>query len=112
VARYRISGRARDDIARALEMSQERWGQVAMTRYRSLLTSAIRTIAARSEHPAARRRPDLGDGVRSYHVRHARGGRGVKAPVHVVYHRVEGDGLVQIIRVLHERMDPSRHLEG
>jgi toxin ParE1/3/4 len=30
--------------------------------------------------------------------------------VHVLYYRVLAPGLIEIVRVLHERMEPSRHL--
>jgi len=30
-------------------------------------------------------------------------------PVHMLYYRVIQPGLVEIVRVLHERMEPSRH---
>jgi plasmid stabilization system protein ParE len=31
-------------------------------------------------------------------------------PVHVIFYRVAGPGLVEIVRLLHERMEPSRYL--
>jgi hypothetical protein len=33
----------------------------------------------------------------------------VRRPVHVLFYRVVRPGLVEIVRVLHERMEPSRH---
>jgi toxin ParE1/3/4 len=36
----------------------------------------------------------------------------VRKPVHVLYYRVAADGVIEIVRVLHERMDPGRHLGG
>jgi len=62
---------------------------------------------------------DLGDraellpGVRSFHIRYARSEAleyKVKNPVHVLYYRVVRPGLIEIVGVLHERMEPSRHL--
>jgi hypothetical protein len=32
-------------------------------------------------------------------------------PVHVLYYRVAQKGVIEIVRVLHERMEPSRHLD-
>jgi toxin ParE1/3/4 len=34
----------------------------------------------------------------------------VTGPVHVLYYRVVRPNLVEIVRVLHVRMEPSRHL--
>jgi len=33
----------------------------------------------------------------------------VKKPVHVLYYRAIQSGVIEIVRVLHERMEPSRH---
>lgn len=58
-------------------------------------------------------RASLVRGVRSFHLRHVRvdepEGR-VRRPVHVIYFRAVRPGLIEIVRVLHERMEPSRHL--
>jgi toxin ParE1/3/4 len=32
--------------------------------------------------------------------------------VHVLYYRVADDGVIEIVRVLHDRMDPRRHLDN
>ena len=65
-------------------------------------------------HDVPKRRADeLRRGVRSFHVRHALtedSATRVRRPVDVVYYRVVEPGLIEIIRVLHERMEPSRHL--
>jgi toxin ParE1/3/4 len=55
---------------------------------------------------------DLAPGICSLHIRHARGDdprTAVKRPVHIVYYRATRPGTVEIVRVLHERMEPSRH---
>ena len=52
-------------------------------------------------------------GIRSFHLRHARAGKAeaqVRKPVHVIYYRAVRPGLLEIVRVLHERMEPSQHL--
>jgi toxin ParE1/3/4 len=35
----------------------------------------------------------------------------VRRPVHVLYYRIAQEGVIEIVRVLHEKMDPSRHLD-
>jgi len=73
----------------------------------------MRRVAADPEGPATRERTDLVPGVRSFHIRHARGQdleTRVERPVHILYYRVVEPGMVEIIRVLHDRMEPRRHL--
>ena len=56
---------------------------------------------------------ELMRGVRSFHIRHTRADEvepKVERPVHVLYYRAIRPDLVEILRVLHERMEPSRHL--
>jgi toxin ParE1/3/4 len=91
-----------------LATSRERWGEAARRRYASLLVTAIRGIARTPEGPAARRRADLSPDVRSLHAAHVQGVRSVREPVHVIYYRFDGV-TVEILRVLHDRMDLSRH---
>jgi len=47
--------------------------------------------------------------LRSFHLRNMGRDHFVKAPVHVIYYRRTRSSIV-IVRVLHERMDPSTHL--
>jgi toxin ParE1/3/4 len=73
----------------------------------------MRQIAAEPEGPVTRGRDELRPGIRSLHLRHARNADSegkVKRPVHVLYYRVITPDLIEIVRVLHERMEPSRHL--
>ena len=34
----------------------------------------------------------------------------MRKPAHVLYYRILDLGLIEIVRVLHERMEPSRHI--
>ena len=69
----------------------------------------MKSIALSPDGPTTRARHDLGRGARSLHLRQALARRDVQAPVHVVFYRVTGP-VIEIIRVLHERMDPARHV--
>jgi toxin ParE1/3/4 len=111
MARFRLSGPAQADLAAILDTSQQRWGVEGRSRYAALLAAALRAIAADPAGPTTRDRADLLPGVRSFHLDHARGRREVAAPVHVIYYRSAGASVIDIIRVLHERMDPWRHLD-
>jgi toxin ParE1/3/4 len=112
MTRFRLSRAAQADLASILEASRERWGESGRTRYAALIAAAMRKTAAHPEGPTTKARTDLASGVRSFHLRHARRGSGVGAPVHVLYYRAMDTGSIEILRVLHERMDPHLHLEG
>lgn len=74
----------------------------------------MRQVADEPQGPLTKNRTELRSGVRSFHVRFARrvaDDAKVKRPVHVLYYRVAERGVIEIVRVLHERMDPSRHLD-
>ena len=114
MARFRLARPAQIDLANILATSAERWGAEGRQRYAAVLASAMRQVAAEPVGPLTRKRPDLRSGIRSFHVRYARHaaeGATVRRPVHVLYYRVAEEGVIEIIRVLHERMEPSRHLD-
>ena len=78
-----------------------------------MIAATLRRIAADPLGGATKRRDDLRPGTRSFHMRHAHGVVArVASPVHVVFYRVEASDIVEIVRVLHERMDPARHVGG
>jgi toxin ParE1/3/4 len=110
MARVRLARPAQIDLAHLLATSAERWGAEGKQRYAAVLAAAMRQVAADPEGPLTRKRPDLRSGIRSFHVRHARTDAKVRRPVHVLYYRVAENGVIEIVRVLHERMEPSRHL--
>jgi toxin ParE1/3/4 len=109
MASFKISLAAQDDLETILASSEQRWGVDARKRYASLLIAAIRKIARDPSGSATKARDDLEPGFRSLHIRFA-GRRGlVQQPVHVVFFRTKGIE-VEIVRVLHERMDPLTHI--
>ena len=114
MARFRLSSPARAYIAQILAVSAERWGLESRRRYAALLAAAMRKVAAQPTGTSTRDRAELSRGVRSFHLRHARldGEAPVRQPVHVLFYRVVRPELVEIVRVLHERMEPSRHLSA
>jgi toxin ParE1/3/4 len=113
MARFRLSRLAQADLARILGTSAERWGIEGERRYAAALAAAMRKAAADPSGPATRGRAEVLPGMRSLHIRYSGGGEPeskVKRPVHILYFRPIEPGLIEIVRVLHERMDPSRHL--
>ncbi len=115
MVRYRLSEAAKADIASTLRASETLHGTEARIRYRALLTAAVRRIAAEPMGLSTVDRGDLFVRGRSFHIRHSRHESReapVGDPVHVIFYRAPGPGFVEIIRVLHERMERSRHIGG
>ncbi len=111
----RVSRAAEADLADILIVSDERWGAAARRRYEVLLAAAIRKVADDPQGFTTRPRAELAEGLRSLHLRHARGRAAdakVRQPVHVIYYRVVAPNLIEIVRVLHERMEPSRYFSS
>ncbi len=109
MARFRISTPARADLAAILATSQERWGDDGRARYAALLAAALQAIGRDATGPMTRDRDELLPGIRSYHTRNVRKTHGVQGPVHVVFYRATGP-LIEVVRVLHERVEPAFHL--
>jgi toxin ParE1/3/4 len=113
-SRFRVARRAQTDLMIILGDSAEKWGAEASRRYGVALMRAMRQVASDPEGRLTRPRPELRSDLRSFHLRHVRqNGRqsAVKRPVHVIYYRVAEPGLVEIARILHERMEPARQFE-
>lgn len=109
MARLRLSALAQSDIAHVLSWTEQRHGDRARERYGHLLSSALRDLAADPLRPGSAARPELGEGVRSYHLRAARKQAGVARPRHLILYRIRGTSIVEVGRVLHDAMEPERH---
>jgi toxin ParE1/3/4 len=115
MARYRLSGPAKADISSILRTSEMQHGRDARIRYRGLLAAAMRRAAAEPQGRLTLDRGELLAGLRSLHIRHSRNESReapVGEPVHVIFYRSVEPGLVEIVRVLHDRAEPSRHMPG
>ena len=115
MARYRLSGPAKADLSAILRTSETRHGREARSRYRGLLAAAMRRVAGDPQGRLTLDRGELLAGLRSLHIRHSRDESReapVGEPVHVIFYRAVEPGLVEIVRVLHDRMEPSRHMDS
>jgi toxin ParE1/3/4 len=113
MARFRLSRPAQMDVEGIFASGAERWGAEAGRRYAVTLATAMRQIASDPEGRVTRSRDELLPGARSFHLRHARVDdpwSRVRRPVHVLYYRALAPELIEIVRVLHERMEPSRQI--
>lgn len=94
--RLRVSRKAREDLLDIAHFTVERWGEEQARKYLWLLDSKLRALA---RHPTA--------GIRSDDIRP--GYWRVREGRHVIFYRV-GAKTLDVIRILHERMLPERHL--
>jgi toxin ParE1/3/4 len=109
MARLRLSAMAQADITNLLSWTEERYGERARTRYEHLLSTTLRDLAADPLRIGAVARPELGQDVRSYHLRHSRKSAGVARPRHLVLYRMRSESIVEVGRVLHDAMELERH---
>lgn len=114
--RYRLSGAAQADVEQILGWTHEQFGEPARLRYQSLIVAALRDLAGDPHRPGSIERPELGAGVRSWHLRLSRhhvaaAAEVVRRPRHFLIYRVE-PGLLVVGRVLHGAMELARHLES
>lgn len=103
------------DILGILRWTHAQFGEQASIRYENLIATAITDIAQHVDRPGVKERHDLGAGFYTYHLsfsrqRAATSSRRVKRPRHFVVFRHKDTQTVEILRVLHDRMDLERHL--
>ena len=105
---------ARNDIREALKWSEERFGKRAALRYQALLKQALRDIGADPERPGSRERPELAEGVRSYHLLYSRNRAQTASGIVrnprrlLIYSRRERT--IDVVRILYDARELRRHL--
>lgn len=105
--RYRLTRLAERDLVDILRETGRQFGPLQQQGYADIIERAARMVAEQPDRPASRPRPDLAEGVRSFHLEQAAGRLGAAA--HVLYYIHDAEEGVIIVRILHERMDPVRH---
>jgi toxin ParE1/3/4 len=91
-----LSPGAQADYEDILIYTSQQWGPAQRDRYAAKLDKAIAGLADFPE--AGQRCAQLFAGCRTRRIER-----------HVLYYRVENDA-IEVLRVLHERTDPTRHL--
>lgn len=94
--RLRLTPAARGDLSQIWDYTEETWGAAQAEKYLGELYAAMQRLVAD---------PDRGRAC--YEIR--QGYRRFAIERHVIFYRAETDGL-DVIRVLHQRMDPDLHL--
>lgn len=93
---YRLTPAAQHDLSEIWDFTEEHWDTNQAEKYTAEIRTAIERIATDPE----RGRPcnDIRDGYRRYGI-----------GSHFLYY-VETAETVDIVRILHQRIDPTRHL--
>ncbi len=96
MAGFFLSGKAKADVKDIGRYTQERWGVEQRNRYLGDLDACFQKIGAN---------PTLGNSAEAIRA----GYRRIRAGSHMVFFRTSGNE-IEIVRVLHQRMLPGRHL--
>lgn len=94
---YRLSRKAVADLSDIWDYTAEHWGVEQAERYIGSVRDACKALA---------RGQQLGQDAS--HIRH--GYRKQLAGTHVLFFRALDDGGIDVVRILHQRMDAGRHL--
>ena len=96
MSRYRLTPAAQRDLSSIWDFTEDRWDVRQAERYVNEIRAAIERVA---DDP---QRGHTCDEIRAGYRRYGIGS-------HVLFY-VEGADGVSVIRILHQRMDPTRHL--
>jgi toxin ParE1/3/4 len=96
VSTYRLTPAAQHDLSSIWDFTEERWDGRQAETYITAIRSAIERVAADAER--GRACDDIREGYRRYAI-----------GSHLIFF-VERGGGVDVIRILHQRMDPTLHL--
>jgi toxin ParE1/3/4 len=111
---YELSARAVRDLHAILRQSGRQFGSIQQEKYAHLILRAFELAAGEPHGPGARYHDEIAPGLCSLRVDRVASRHG--AASHVVFYKqaVLKDGVqgVYILRILHEYMDPARHLVG
>lgn len=93
---YRLTPAAQRDLSSIWDFTQERWDENQAEIYLAEVREAIERVAADPQR--GRVCDEIREGYRRYSI-----------GSHLVFYVERADG-VDVIRILHQRMDPTRHL--
>ncbi|WP_068635080.1 type II toxin-antitoxin system RelE/ParE family toxin [Thauera butanivorans] len=94
---YRLSRKAVADLSGIWDYTAEHWGVEQAERYIGNIRDACKALASRRQR-----------GQDASHIRH--GYRKQLTGAHVLFFRTLDDGCIDVVRILHQRMDAGQHL--
>ena len=103
--RVRLGAAAELDFANILKWTAEHFGARQSRIYRDTLVRAIGEFADGPEVAGSKPRSEIMAGLRTLHIAR-RGRRGS----HFLMYRAAPNGTIEIVRILHDRMDLQRHI--
>lgn len=103
--RVRLGAAAEVDFANILKWTTENFGARQSRVYRDSLVQAIGELADGPNAVGSKTRNDIMAGLRTLHVAR-RGRRGS----HFLMYRAAPNSTIEIVRILHDRMDFRRHV--
>ena len=103
--RVRLGAAAELDFANIIKWTAENFGARQSRIYRDILLQAIGELADGPDIAGSNKRDEILPGLRTFHV--ARRGRHAR---HFLMYRVAAGNIIEIVRILHDRMELARHL--
>ena len=103
--RVRLGATAELDFANILKWTTENFGARQSRAHQNTLVQAIGELADGPDVSGSKARDEIMSGLRTVHV--ARQGR---RGSHFLMYRVVPETTIEIVRILHDRMDLQRHL--
>jgi toxin ParE1/3/4 len=103
--RVRLGAAAEVDFANILRWTAENFGARQSRVYRDILVQTIGELADGPNVAGSAARDEIMAGLRTLHV--ARGG---SRSSHFLMYRVRQNRTIEIVRILHDRMDLQRHV--
>ncbi len=98
MARFDLSAHAEADLAAIATYTAEQWGKSQAIHYVEAVEACLSRLAR--QPLLGQLRDDLADGLRSF-----------PAASHMIYF-VPTDFGIAVVRILHQRQDPHRHIES
>jgi toxin ParE1/3/4 len=101
----RLTHQAELDVSDIIKWTAEQFGELQADQYVETISLALEALTNGPETPGVKNRNELGPDICTLHI--ARHGR--KAS-HFVVFRVSETQVLDILRILHDRMELSRHI--
>ncbi len=105
--KIRLGEEAERDFAQTLKYTHDTFGAQQVAVYRATLIDALAELASGPDALGSVARDEIFPNLRTLHV--ARQGR---RGLHFIMYRALSDSVIEVIRILHDRMDLARHVPG
>jgi toxin ParE1/3/4 len=103
--KIRLGEEAEKDFAQILKYTHDTFGARQVAAYRATLIDALAELASGPDALGSVARDEILPNLRKLHVaRRGRHGR------HFILYRAASGSIIEVIRILHDRMDLARHV--